>query len=467
LAGRLRVTIVLAGICLIYAALRLYHLSAFAMWHDEVFSVVVARMSWGAMFHAVIADLVHPPLFYILLKTWIALGGQSLFWMRLLPYLFSIGTILPLLALLKQLPLPGQAGIAALLLVTFNPPLIRYSQELRMYSLLVLLSVISLWLFVRFLHSGKQTLWPLFVVNLLLAYSHYYGMLFLVSEAIVVLLWSCRSPFPERYTQARRFVFSLVLVGIAFLPWAYTVGRAASEAGAVVHARLGWIEVPRFADVTWFYGMLNGALPLQNTTAVGLVLFLLPVLVALFGPRRQEVIGLAVFAFFPTSVGVLVSHLLPLSVFGPRYLIGCAIPYLLMITVAVFSIPRYRLVLASLIVGWSMLAGLYYIQRPDRRIAWDVVANRIHSFNAPVYTAEEHEGLPLSYYGVKNTVLTEQSDLQKLQDSRFVLVYRDNSWRGEKPESILQKRGYTVAELASERDWQETIVIAYVEKRAP
>lgn len=123
--------VVVLLICLLYAAPRLYHLGYLAMWHDEVFSAVTARMPWSGMFQAIIADIVHPPLFYILLKLWMAVGGQSIGWMRLLPYLFSVCTVPPLLALIKQLRLSGHARTVALLLVTFNSPLIRYSQEFK------------------------------------------------------------------------------------------------------------------------------------------------------------------------------------------------------------------------------------------------------------------------------------------------------------------------------------------------
>ena len=450
-------------ICLLYAALRLYHLGFMAMWHDEVFSAVTARMPWSGMFQAIIADVVHPPLFYILLKLWIVLGWQSVWWMRLLPFLFSICTIPPLLALIRQLRLSGHLRTVALLLVTFNAPLIRYSQELRMYSLLVLLSVTSLWLFVRFVNAGGKTVWPLFFANLLLVYSHYYGLLFVASEGIVGLLW-LRAPNPERSTQMRRLFFSLALVGIAFAPWAYAVMQSALAAKSGLYARLDWIVVPKFTDVTWFYGLLNGSLPVRHTTVIGLMLFLFPVAAALVGPRRAEVIGLGVFAFFPTTVGFLASHLFPLSVFDPRYLIGCAVPYLLMIVVAVSSIPFHKNVLALLLVAWSVFAGLSYVQRPDRKVAWDALADKIYGYGVRVYTAEKHEGVPLSYYGVENTVLTAHEDLLSLSDSSFVFVYREDNWPGEKPRAILERRGYTVVQSASERDRSETIIADYVRK---
>ena len=126
-----------------YTALRTYHLGYFALWNDEVFSATVAGMSWPKMFQAVIADVVHPPLFYILLKLWIAIGGSSVPWMRALPFFISIATLVPFLLFCREWKLTNAETGIAFSLITFNEVLIHYSQELRMYSLLVALSLLS------------------------------------------------------------------------------------------------------------------------------------------------------------------------------------------------------------------------------------------------------------------------------------------------------------------------------------
>lgn len=89
-------TIPLVVLVCIYIAVRVYHLGYFALWNDEVFSATVAQMTWPAMLRAVVADIVHPPLFYILLKLWIYIGGRSVLWMRTLPLLFSLFGLVPL-----------------------------------------------------------------------------------------------------------------------------------------------------------------------------------------------------------------------------------------------------------------------------------------------------------------------------------------------------------------------------------
>ena len=64
-------------VCL-YVAARLWRLTASCLWFDEIFSVHAARHTWGALWRFAAADLIHPPLFYALLKLWTAAGGESL-----------------------------------------------------------------------------------------------------------------------------------------------------------------------------------------------------------------------------------------------------------------------------------------------------------------------------------------------------------------------------------------------------
>ena len=168
--------IIASFVCLIYITLRFWHLTDSCLWFDEIFSIHAAEHSFGDLFWFVAQDLIHPPLFYILLKVWISTGGESLFWLRFFPVLFSILAVIPFLLLCRQLKLSFPTIAAALVFLAVNGSLIKYAQEVRMYSLLECIGLFSLWLFVRFVNMGKG--FPtLLVVNVLLVYTHYFGWL--------------------------------------------------------------------------------------------------------------------------------------------------------------------------------------------------------------------------------------------------------------------------------------------------
>ena len=83
----------------------MWRLADSCLWFDEIFGVHAARHAWGRMFGFVAADLIHPPLFYALLKLWMAVGGESLPWLRLLSVLLSVASVAPLLLLCRELRL--------------------------------------------------------------------------------------------------------------------------------------------------------------------------------------------------------------------------------------------------------------------------------------------------------------------------------------------------------------------------
>src|SRR5687767_9173755 len=124
-----------AILILIHIGVRLWGLTAFCLWFDEIFSVHAAEHPWNSILSFVSLDLIHPPLFYALLKLWIAIGGDRLLWLRSLPVAISVIAVFPFIALCRELKLSFPTQILSLLLFAINGSLIKYAQEVRMYSL--------------------------------------------------------------------------------------------------------------------------------------------------------------------------------------------------------------------------------------------------------------------------------------------------------------------------------------------
>src|SRR5438477_307808 len=148
----------LAALIVLFLAVRIWGLTDSCLWFDEIFSVHAAEHSWSTIFPFVAQDLIHPPLYYLLLKGWIALGGESFFWLRTLSVLIAAVGLIPFLLLCKIFKLRSGAILLSVFLIAVNGPLIKYSQEVRMYSLMMCLSLFSFWLFARFVRQGNGIL---------------------------------------------------------------------------------------------------------------------------------------------------------------------------------------------------------------------------------------------------------------------------------------------------------------------
>jgi mannosyltransferase len=407
-------TLFLGAVILLFVAVRLWRLTATCLWFDEIFSIHAARHGWAELLRFVAADIIHPPLFYLLLKIWIAVGGESLLWLRLLPFLVSVAAILPFLLLGRELELNRSERNLALLLLAVNGYLIKYAQELRMYSLLMLLSLCSVWLFIKFLKaeqaSRKQLVW-LFLVNLFLVYSHYAGWLGVILEASALLIWQRR--------RARQFLAGIAVTMLAYAPWVFLVLRN-EEAGKGLAQNIGWVMRPTLRDVTQLYALLNkpfwfiqssAARPFDGLTALfALIIFGVPLLlwlVKLWRSGKQATHGgiqqfQALFLFFITPIFIVfgLSWLLPQSIWGTRHLIIVAAPYSILTAVAVTELGRgwARTAVCTIVGMWFVLAGATWVFSPPPVYiwcAWEPLARQL-TVNQPqaedgvrIYTFED------------------------------------------------------------------------------
>jgi hypothetical protein len=368
----------LAVFCLVvvlFVALRFWKLTSFSLWGGEAFTVLGARQTWAGMFSYVIADIVHPPLSYVLLKLWISLGGQSLLWLKLFPVLTGIGLVVPFYFLCQELDLQWPEMSLALFLAAVNGYMIHYAQELRMYSLLTFLAMCSFWLFMRyFRRPGQATrdlLW-LTVVNSLAIYSHYYGWVVVGVELLFLLMWQRR--------KLPRFGLSLAVLFLAFAPWAYVVIREAHSVGGLAR-NLDWIPRPDLTHFLNFYATLNGPFGARAIKGLGLVLFGLPVVLWLWKiirshdqNRRAEAIllsWLALLSFLPITVTYLLSQWTAQALWIDRYFIFLALPYLLLVAVAANRLePKWlRYTWIGFIVCWSLYGGVRDMR--TNRMAWE------------------------------------------------------------------------------------------------
>jgi uncharacterized membrane protein len=387
--------VIFALIVGVFIGARIWGLTSSCLWFDEVFSVHAAQHDWRRLPGFVAADIVHPPLFYALLKVWIGVGGESLLWLRLFPVLTSIAVIVPFLLLCRELHLGATAIKLSLLLMAVNGYLIKYAQEVRMYSLLLFFTVCSLWLFIKFVnsnHASKQLL-ALTVINLLLVYTHYYGWLVIAAEAAFLLWWD-RDKLPD-------FLIAAAVLLLCLSPWVYAV-VVSTEQGRGLAQNIGWVGRPRLGDVVQLFALLNAPFYFRQSSSqvvyarlgllASLVIFGLPLGALSWRLVREKYqqgeLNLSVtkclilFSVLPVVLALVASWVLPYSVWGTRNLIIVAVPYLLLAALALDGLrPQWvRITLVLLLGCWLFLAGTgTLLRRGDTYIwcAWDRLGQQI------------------------------------------------------------------------------------------
>src|SRR5205807_3463374 len=180
-------------------ALRLPYLGNQSLWYDETFTrTIAAAPSITRLWHEVKATEGTPPLYYLLTWGWGKLFGiHSDAALRATSGLAGAACAPAAFLALRRFG-GSRAALAATALVAASPMLVWYSLDARAYSLLVLLSLISIWATSLVLErpTPRRFLgWALAAAAVV--WTHYFGAFLVVAE-VVLLLW--RLPEARRRT---------------------------------------------------------------------------------------------------------------------------------------------------------------------------------------------------------------------------------------------------------------------------
>jgi 4-amino-4-deoxy-L-arabinose transferase-like glycosyltransferase len=173
--------------------------------------------------------------YYLLLRGWIHIAGQSEAALRLLSAIFGTLFIVGVMGFGRRI-LGRWAGVWAGAFAAVSPIHIYYSQEARSYSLVLcvlLLVYLMLW---RALETDEWRYWALFSTCAVVAlYSHVFAILGMVPTVFLLLFG------PGQQGGIRRWLHyggSVLLCAVLFLPW--VLGGRSLDSGA--KAGSAWIR---------------------------------------------------------------------------------------------------------------------------------------------------------------------------------------------------------------------------------
>ena len=146
-----------AFITLVGGGLRVLLLAKNGLWLDEAFSVWLVNHRVADMLEWIIRIDSHPPLYYLLLHSWVALKGDTPYYTRLLSALFGTATI-PVIYLIGKRMSGAMVGLSAAVLLAFSTFNIFYAQEARMYTLLMFNASVAIYALVRLLTDPRSAM---------------------------------------------------------------------------------------------------------------------------------------------------------------------------------------------------------------------------------------------------------------------------------------------------------------------
>ena len=327
--------IVLGAIVVIGLFLRFFELARNPLWLDEATTNFLAiQPDLVSVVNAAAGDH-HAPLHFVTIW-FIKFIGSSEFLLRLPSALAGTLTIIAVFFIAKEL-YDEDAGLIAAALLAVSPFHIYYSQEARMYGMVVLFVSLAVWMFLRAGRTGKLTDWLLFGgVCTLAFYTHFYSAFIIVALVAAYFILRFREFFPQK-TGGRKdtgflkiphdlknFACGLAISALLVLP---LLGSFISQSGYFVSNSFNWglewsaipsMEFYVFSDYSEILAILFFCLMLAGFALIG---------------KRQpgKMLALAVIFFVPVLISMYISSIIP---FNPRYLL-----YLIVLFLPLVALP--------------------------------------------------------------------------------------------------------------------------------
>lgn len=339
--------------------MRIWNLGAEGLRLDESQSVWQAMHSLDFIREYMLKN-VHLPLHNSLLHLWMLLFGPSEASVRTLALIPGVLAIPALYFLAREFLRPRWA-LYATAIAALSPFWVWYSREIRMYSLLTLITIFSYYAYVKILKENRPRWYVLYaLVNIVGIYTHYFFFLVLLVQLVYFFLtWRVRfsdtSPgeqMGEKPAMLRRFTLVAAILVAGFVPWLYLL---VTNYGSGSLAPI--LEKPdAFNVILQFYEFVFG---FHTDTLTASLVGGWPILIlgSFFflskrAPSPPLILLLPVGILLPITIGFVASQYLPL--FLSRYFI--IVTPLLFIFIAWFigELP----VKARVVVGGIFLAVL-------------------------------------------------------------------------------------------------------------
>jgi uncharacterized membrane protein len=228
--ARLRTTLRQPAIVVVAVATTLGVVERFiiprGLWLDEATSVFEARLPFGGMIDTLRTADVHPPLYFSMLWVTIRVIGSGPLAVRI-PSIVAGSLVIPMMYVLGREAYDRRTGTLAALAGSVAPIMVWYSQEARMYALLMLFGVIALWAQLRILRGGGRGLWVIYALSsAALVWTQYFGAFQVVVQQfafLYVIYTRHRRGRPVRELVMAWAITALVIAVLVapLLPFAY------------------------------------------------------------------------------------------------------------------------------------------------------------------------------------------------------------------------------------------------------
>ena len=454
--------------------IRVWDLASESAWADEAFTYRVAVSSVGGMLHKMRWDLVHPPLYYVLLWIYVRLIGSGITGLRVPSVILGCGAVVLAYFICQELPRPGRAGrrthgLIAAALIAVSLSSVNWSQEIRSYAMFTaLVLALVLWLAVIQRSPDSLGMWAL-GAGLMSATVNceYVGGIYVLTTVGALLLSDLHSRYKLRAVGCGLVALALITPWLIF----------ELQVSRYYHGRLGpilyWLPRPSLQSLIdlWPVAFSRSNLLQQTWLPLTLGLLGLAVLVALLALRKDfrrsaPLIALMMNTYLiPVFIWVISRLPSHQSVFENRQLAPSIAMELLLVAYAIELVPWtsrragiVQAILGSLLVVYTYRGTAAAFRYGPLRISYKNIAAIVQQHRPiPAYALDFYSQIqPIELY-CPGPCITRPP--QRIGDfpNQLLLIDRRTFPADQLLLGQLHSQGYTTTDLG---DFQDISVLS-------
>jgi len=325
-------------------------------------------------------------------------------------------------------------GILSSLVLGLSVFHIRYSQEARTYSLSALLTLLSIYFFIKLLRKKKYSIMFGYILSsALLIHSHIYGLFIIISQNIYFIS-SFLLPKKTYKLNLKRWILIQIILIILFIPW---VNIFITQTKEVVQSDF-WISMPSLQSIIKSFITYSGSKPL-----FWLFLIFLPFSTITYEKIRgnidwdnifqsiksyrwkihlldtNKIFLLLAWLLTPIILPFIISRFLT-PVYHTRYTIVASLAFYLLVSKGISNIHHkyFKIIVISVVIVFSLVSIRGYYTKINKE-QWRDVAHYVDTTakNGDLLLFNSGDCIDLFNYYSKRTDLIKKSFPEK---SRYV-----------------------------------------------
>jgi 4-amino-4-deoxy-L-arabinose transferase-like glycosyltransferase len=348
-----------------------------SLWLDEAITAnVVSKYSIRDIITHFTPSDFHPPFYYIFMRLWTRIFGISEIALRIPSVIFSLITVYIVYLIVKKINI--KAALWASALVAFNPLLIYYAQETRMYAMTTMFISLAI------LAKVNKNKWQMYLWSFL-SFCTFYGSVFILF-ALDIFNWG---------------LYGAALILLPLIIKQYTMSKV--FLGDVVNwnLTLGTINIKNLFLI--FIKMITGRIPFIK-------IYILPTILIWWvgirsGFKNKYFLRLL---FLPLLLGFMFSIKIPMmQYFRFQYLI---------IPLSILLALKYKNSILFLFI-FILFSIMYVFDSNNYREDWKTLSTNLPK-DTPIYMIGSFAD-PINYYRKDIKII----DIKQIQPTEKEIIY--------------------------------------------